>query len=99
MTPWTPARATLDDLGPFDCLTDGATCANGFALPRFTMATVRELTVALDDMDALYPGWNTLRVAGGVVEVWSYGEAVELCPPDADGLYSVGHGYWTWQIL
>ncbi|WP_329492559.1 hypothetical protein OG618_37855 (plasmid) [Kitasatospora sp. NBC_01246] len=100
MNPLTPARVMLDDLGPFDCLTYGDTCPNGYSLPVLTLDQVHRIAAVLDAEHAFRPEADVLRIEGEVVEVRDEeGELVERCPPGADGLYRVGHGCWTWRIV
>ncbi|MFD8600412.1 hypothetical protein ACFV1L_35980 [Kitasatospora sp. NPDC059646] len=100
------ARVMLDDLGPYDAASIAGTCPNGYALPYFTLDTVRRLAADLDTARAQRGNGDTIAFDGTTVRIID-GDAgdddadpvMEVCHPRADGTYALGHGYWTWHAL
>lgn len=71
---------------------------NGWACPRFTLETVRELSRWLSAQDPA-DGYDRVSVVGDrvTVIVTAYPAEPYDVPADADGLYPVGAFGWCWS--
>ena len=77
---------------------------NGFEMPRFDLATAHQIaadlakTAETDDYMEV-PVWDeALQGFLLVSALYDIGDA-EFISADEDGLYDIGAGFWTWQLV
>ncbi|MFJ6438202.1 hypothetical protein [Streptomyces sp. NPDC091416] len=93
---WFPSSITLDGSGPYPAEVLGHR-RDGMTLPRFAREVAHRITADL------LPGHArdfSLLLSNEAIEILGPGtpaQVLELCRPDAEGRYALGHGILPWQ--
>lgn len=80
---------------------------NGFAMPRFTLTVAKQIAAYCDELAAEHPDcterliWIEELASFAVLKMPDWGDEDDggrHYGPDADHLYAIGAGWWTWDI-